>query len=75
MCGAHLNVLTSGVARTVVLSVGAEDGFKAWRKLHLHFEPELVIRQGQVLGYFVAMVSRPAKSIQETHELITKMDR
>ena len=43
-----LKGLTTGVARTVIMSVGAEDGFEAWRRLHMQFEPKLVIRQGQV---------------------------
>ena len=67
--------LTTGVARTVLMSVGAEDGFEAWRRLHMQLEPKLVIRQGQVLADFAAMVSRPAKSIAETRELLTELER
>ena len=44
-----LKALTAGVARTVVMSVTAENGFETWRKFHLQFEPKMVIRQGQVL--------------------------
>ena len=70
-----LNGLTTGVARTVIMTVGAEDGFEAWRRLHLQFEPKLLIRQGQVLADFSAMVSRPANSIAETRELLTELER
>ena len=49
------------VARTVIMSVETEDGFEAWRRLHMQFEPKLVIRQGQVLADFAATVSRPAQ--------------
>ena len=66
-----LKGLTTGVAMTVIMSVGAEDGFEAWRRLHMQFEPKLVIRQGQVLADFGTMVSRPAKSIAETREFLT----
>ena len=70
-----LKALTSGVARTVVMGVGDEDGFEAWRRLHVQLEPKLVIRQGQVLSDFVSMVSKPAKTIGETRDLITEMER
>ena len=52
------------------MSVGAEDGFEAWRRLYMQFEPKLVIRQGQVLADFAA-----AKSIAETRELLTELER
>ena len=35
----------------------------------------MTIRQGQVLAEFAAMVSRPGKTITETRDLITEMDR
>ena len=41
-----LKGLTDGEARKVVLSVRDEDGFLAWRKLCLHFEPTLAAMQG-----------------------------
>ena len=72
MLGDHVQVwralkgLTGGFARSVVQSVHGEDGFEAWRQLHLQFEPKLMVRQGQVLA---AMVTRPAKTVNETREL------
>ena len=79
--GDHIQVwralkgLTTRVARTVTMSVGAEDGFEAWRRLHMQFEPKRVIRQGQVLADFAATVSRPTKSVAETRELLTQLER
>ena len=55
--------------------MSGEDGFEVLRRMHLQFGPKLVIRQGQVLANFVAMISRPAKSIVETRTLLTDMDR
>ena len=66
---------SGGVARTVVMSISEENGFKAWRRLPLQFEPELTILQGHVLVEFAAMVSRPGKTITETRDVITEMDR
>ena len=66
---------TTGVARTVNMSVVAEDGFEAWRRLHMQFEPKVAIRQGQAPADFAAMVSRPAKSIADMRELLTELKR
>ena len=63
-----LKALTSGNARTVIQSVEGEDGFEAWKRLHHRYEPKLVIKQGQVLAEFAAMVATPARSIAETQE-------
>ena len=49
--------------------------FEAWRQVHLQFEPKLMVRQGQVLADFAAMVTRPAKNRNETSDLTMKMDR
>ena len=61
-----LKGLTGRVARSVV---------EAWRQLHLQFEPKLMVRQGQVLADFAAMVTRPANTVNETRELTMEMDR
>ena len=70
-----LKGLTSGVARVVDQSVEGENGFDAWRRLHHQFEPKLVIKQGQVLSDFSAMVMKPARTNAETRGLITGLDR
>ena len=70
-----LKGLTGGMAKTIVMSVVSEDGFEAWRRLHLQYKPQLVTRQGQVLADFAAMVKKPARSIGETRELLTEMER
>ena len=36
-----LEKITAGEAAKVVSTVGEENGFEAWRQLHLRFEPEL----------------------------------
>ena len=63
------------MAKTFVILVGSEDGFEAWRRLHLQYKPQLVTRQGQVLADFAAMVNKPARSVGETWELLTEMER
>ena len=52
-----------------------ENVFEALRRLHHQFEPKLVIKQGQVLSDFAAMVMKPARTIAETLDLITELDR
>ena len=63
------------MARVVVQSVEGENGSEAWRRLYHQFEPKLVIKQGQVLSDFAAMVMKPARTIAETRDLITELDR
>ena len=70
-----MKALSSGNARTVIQSVEGEDGFEAWKSLHHQCEPKLVIKPGQVLAEYAAMVTKPASSIAETRDLITELDK
>ena len=70
-----LKNLTSGEARKVVTTVKGENGFRAWQKLHMRFGPSLASKQGMVLMDFSGMVARPAKTTEETRNLITEMER
>ena len=56
---------TTGEAKKVVTSVSHHNGWEAWRKLHLQFEPALVMREAVVMASFTNMVSRRAKTPQE----------
>ena len=44
-----LEKLTEGEAAKVVSAVREENGFEAWRQLHLRFEPELEVQRNVVL--------------------------
>ena len=44
-----LKGLTEGEARKVLNAVKSENGFEAWRQLHLRFEPELEAQKNTVL--------------------------
>ena len=70
-----LKTLTTGEARKVVTSIRTENGYRAWQKLHQRFGPSLSCKQGMVLMEFSAMVSKPAKTPDETRHLITEMER
>lgn len=70
-----LKALTTGEARTVVQGVRDEDGFMAWRALHLRFGPSVAARQGKVMCDLTQMVARPAKSPSETRTLVTELER
>ena len=59
-----LEKLTSGEAARVISTVRAENGFEAWRQLHLRFEPELEAQKNTVL-YDLHSIDA-AKSIEET---------
>ena len=65
---------TTGDARKVVSSASHRNGWEAWRKLHLQFEPALVMREAVVMANFTNMVSRRAKTPSETKALLVELD-
>jgi len=65
---------TTGDARKVVSSAPHRNGWEAWRKLHLQFEPALVMREAVVMASFANMVSRRAKTPAETKALLLELD-
>ena len=56
--------LTEGEAAKVVSTVNEENGFEAWRQLHLRFEPELEAQKNTVLLELHNMIA--ANTIEET---------
>ena len=59
-----LEKLTGGEAAKVISTVPEENGFEAWRQLHLRFEPELEAQKNVVLLELHSIP--PATSIEET---------
>merc|ERR1712086_130626 len=52
----------------------SRNGWEAWRKLHLQYEPQLVMRGAVVMSQFTNMVTKRAKSPQETKALLLELD-
>ena len=69
-----LKSYTAGDARKVVSSVSDRNGWEAWIKLHLQFEPALVMREAVVIAQFTNMVNKGAKTPSETKALIVELD-
>ena len=63
-----------GEARRVVLGVGDDNGWEAWRRLHQQFEPASVTREAMVLAKYTNMVNRKAKTPKETKALMNELD-
>jgi len=59
-----LEKLTEGEAAKVISTVRDENGFEAWRQLHLRFEPELEAQKNTVLLEIHTIT--PATTIEET---------
>ena len=70
-----LKKLTCGESQKVVNSVGEEDGFRAWQKLRLRFEPGLQAKRGIILMELNNMQGSPAKSPAELVILITELEQ
>ena len=60
-----LKKYTAGDASKIVSSVSDRNGWEAWRKLHLQFEPALVMREAVVMAQFTSMVSKRTKTPAE----------
>ena len=65
---------TSGEAKKVVCSAPNRNGWEAWRKLHLQYEPQLVMREAVVMAAFANMVAKRAKNPSESKALLTELD-
>ena len=65
---------TAGEARKVVSSASNRNGWEAWRKLRLQFEPALVMREAVVMASFTNMVSRRTKTPGESKALLVELD-
>ena len=65
---------SAGEARKVVTSASHRNGWEAWRKLRLQFEPALVMREAVVMASFTNMVSRRAKTPQAAKALLLELD-
>ena len=70
-----LKKLTTGESLKVVNSIQNEDGFRAWQKLRLRFEPGLQAKRGIILMELNNMQSSPAKSPTELVVLITELEQ
>ena len=65
---------TAGEAKRVVIGVREDNGWEAWRKLHLQFEPGMVMREAMVMASFTSMVTKRAKNASETRTLMVELE-
>ena len=66
-----LEKLTDGEAAKIISTVKDENGFEAWRQLHLRFEPELEAQRNVVLTDLHNIT--PAKNIDETRSKMVEL--
>ncbi len=67
-----LKDLTEGEARRIVQSAPEEDGWEAWSRMVVHFEPGLACQQGVATSDLTRMIANPAKNFEETKKLLTE---
>ena len=60
--------------RRVVEGTLHDDGWTAWRHLHGHYEPTLMVREGQVLADLATMATRTAKNPSETKKFMLDLE-
>ena len=69
-----LKAHTINDARKVVTSTPNRNCWETWRKLHLQYEPLLVMRGAVTVSHFTSMVNKRARSPAETKVLLLEMD-
>ena len=67
--------MTAGEAKTIVEGVNFEDGFEAWKKLNMYFEPNLRNKEGLVISEFQNLIFKPGKTMEETRVLVAELER
>ena len=67
--------LTDKDAKEVVLGVSNEDGFQAWDRLRLRFNPAVNARKGALLAGLTGMVQHPVKPLAELLKKLVDMDK
>ena len=64
----------SSDGRRVVEGVADDDGWLAWKRLHEHYEPSLMVREGQVLAELAIMANKTAKNPAETKRFLLDLE-
>ena len=70
-----LKSLTKGEARVVVQGVRKENGFLAWKQLHMRFGLAVAAKQGQAMSALSTMAAKPAKQPAETRKLLVELEQ
>jgi len=68
-----LEHLTKGEARKIVKTVRNENGFEAWRQLHIRFQPGISAKHGFALVELTEMIKKPAKNPEEMRHMVTEL--
>lgn len=70
-----LKALTKEEARSVVQGVAEENGFEAWRQLHMRYSQSTAVKQGKVMCDVASMAQPVAKTAAETRSKVTELER
>ena len=61
-------------AKKVVVGTRDDNGWEAWRKLGIQFEPNLATREAMLMAQFTGMVNKRAKNTTETKTLMLELE-
>lgn len=70
-----LRALTEEEARLVVMGVRNENGFEAWRLLHMLFGLATAAKQGQAMHEVMAVATKPCRTPAETRARVVELER
>ena len=66
---------TSGDGRGLIMGVGRDNGWEAWRSLTLRYEPQVGLRRMRELGELNALQNKRCKNAAETMLVVLEIDR
>ena len=61
-------------SKNVVAGTRDDNGWKAWRRLGIQFEPNLATREAMLMAQFTGMVNKRAKNTMETKTLMLELE-
>ena len=65
---------TSGEALRTILGGPEGNGWEAWRRLNIHYEPSIEVRKGQTAAEFSLLCARPARDGTELRKILLEFD-
>ena len=69
-----LKKFTQGEAKRIVTNEQGRNGWEAWRRLNKHVEPNVAVKEAQVLGDFSRMIESRAQSPAQTKAKLVELE-
>ena len=69
-----LKKFTEGEAKRIITNEKGRNGWEAWRRLNKHVEPNVAVKEAQVLGDFSKMIESRAQNPAQTKAKLVELE-